>query len=51
MSPSLLQTGKFPHLVKLIGSEPHLTTDEIFEAAVRWILDGVAADLHLPSGR
>lgn len=44
-SKAVLATGKFPNVARLAAMGAELPDDDGFERALRWILDGIAADL------
>jgi AcrR family transcriptional regulator len=45
-SKAILATGKFPNVVHFVEMGAELPDDEGFERALKWILDGIEADVQ-----
>jgi AcrR family transcriptional regulator len=50
-SSAVLGTGKFPNVARFVAMGAELPDDEGFERALKWILDGIQADLEIHLGR
>jgi AcrR family transcriptional regulator len=44
-SNAILATGKFPNVARFVDMDAELPDDDSFERALKWILDGIEADL------
>jgi AcrR family transcriptional regulator len=46
-SHAVLATGKYPNVARFVEMGAELPDDDAFERALRWILDGIEADLEI----